>query len=245
VKKIFAVGGTSKLAQEVLKCFARTGAEFFITGRDEEKLAAVSADLRIRGAAKVVTSRLDLNDVARHPQLYHEAVTCLGELDVMLVAHGTLPDQALCQRDVNLTLHELSTNFLSVVSLLTLFGNYFEENRRGCLAVISSVAGDRGRQSNYIYGSAKAAVTVFLQGLRNRLFKAGVTVITVKPGFVDTPMTARLPKNFLYADPAVVGQRIFKAIIKGQEVVYVPWFWRWIMMLVKFIPERFFKQMRL
>jgi decaprenylphospho-beta-D-erythro-pentofuranosid-2-ulose 2-reductase len=163
----------------------------------------------------------------------------------MLVAHGTLPDQALCQRDVNLTLHELSTNFLSVVSLLTLFGNYFEENRRGCLAVISSVAGDRGRQSNYIYGSAKAAVTVFLQGLRNRLFKAGVTVITVKPGFVDTPMTARLPKNFLYADPAVVGQRIFKAIIKGQEVVYVPWFWRWIMMLVKFIPERFFKQMRL
>lgn len=245
MKKLLAVGGTSKIAQEVLKCFAGTGAEFFITGRDEVKLAAVSADLLIRGAAKVVTSRLDLNDVGRHPQLYNEAVTCLGGLDVMLIAHGTLPDQALCQRDVDLTLRELRTNFLSAVSLLTLFANYFEENRSGCLAVISSVAGDRGRQSNYVYGAAKAALTVFLQGLRNRLFKAGVTVITVKPGFVDTPMTALLSKNFLYADPAVVGRRIFKAIIKRQEVVYVPWFWRWIMMIVRFIPERIFKRMRL
>jgi short-subunit dehydrogenase len=137
------------------------------------------------------------------------------------------------------------TNCISVISLLTHLANYFEKQRSGCVAVITSVAGDRGRQSNYVYGAAKGAVNIFLQGMRNRLSKVGVTVLTIKPGLVDTPMTAGLPKNFLFADPAVVGTRIFNAIMRGKEIVYVPWFWRWIMLIIRTIPESVFKRMKL
>lgn len=245
MKKVVVAGGTSKIAQEVLKCFACTGAEIFLAGRDGAKLAEVSKDLRVRGAVNVETFAVDLNDVGRYAELLEKALKCLGKLDVLLIAHGSLPEQSRCQRDVNLTLQELSTNFLSAVSLLTLFANYFENQRGGSLAVISSVAGDRGRQSNYVYGAAKGALTIFLQGLRHRLAKSGVTVITIKPGFVDTPMTASFQKNFLYADASVVGRRIFEAIVKGKEVIYVPSFWRWVMLVIRLVPESIFKKTRL
>jgi decaprenylphospho-beta-D-erythro-pentofuranosid-2-ulose 2-reductase len=129
--------------------------------------------------------------------------------------------------------------------LLTLIGNRFEEQRNGCIAVISSVAGDRGRQSNYVYGAAKGALTVFLSGLRNRLVKAGVTVITIKPGFVDSPMTASFRKGFLWVSPAVVGRGVYRAIVSRKDVVYLPWYWRYIMMAVVLIPERMFKRLSL
>jgi decaprenylphospho-beta-D-erythro-pentofuranosid-2-ulose 2-reductase len=151
----------------------------------------------------------------------------------------------LCENSVIAALDQLKTNFLSVVSLLTLIGNRFEEQRNGCIAVISSVAGDRGRQSNYVYGAAKGALTVFLSGLRNRLVKAGVTVITIKPGFVDSPMTASFRKGFLWASPAVVGRGVYRAIVSRKDVVYLPWYWRYIMMAVVLIPERMFKRLSL
>ena len=140
---------------------------------------------------------------------------------------------------------EFAVNALSTISLLTYLANYFEENGQGTIAVISSVAGDRGRQSNYIYGSAKGAVTIFLQGLRNRMHKSGVHVITVKPGFVDTPMTAAFDKGFIWADPDQIAARIISAIKNKYDEVYAPWYWRVIMQVIRAIPERVFKRLNL
>jgi short-subunit dehydrogenase len=159
-----------------------------------------------------------------------------------LIAHGTLSNQQLCEQSVEKTLEEFQTNCLSFISLLTILANYFEQQKRGVIAVISSVAGDRGRKSNYVYGAAKAAVTAFLSGLRSRLAASNVTVITIKPGTVDTPMTAHLRKGLLFASPQKVGAGIYAAMKQKKEVVYLPGYWRLIMFVVRSIPERFFKR---
>src|SRR5216684_2290382 len=221
--KILIAGATSAIAHDTAKFFARDGAELLLVARSADKLEDISNDLRVRGAKKAETFLLDLNDLDRHQQLIEAAIETLGSLDMVLIAHGTLGDQQLCQQSVAKTLEELTTNFTSVISLLTILANYFEQQKHGCIAVVSSVAGDRGRRSNYVYGTAKGAVSIFLQGLRSRLSKSGVVVITVKPGLVDTPMTSSLKK--------------------GKEVVYLPWFWRPIMAIVKSIPESVFKKM--
>lgn len=237
------VGATSAIAHETAKCFARDGAEFFLVARNSEKLDDVSNDLKVRGAKRVETFLLDINDLERHEELVDAGVLALDGLDAVLISHGTLGDQQKCQVSVSETLKEFTTNCTSVIALLTLLANYFEQQKRGCIAVVSSVAGDRGRKSNYVYGSAKAAVSAFLSGLRGRLASAGVTVITVKPGLVDTPMTASLRKGLLFASAGKVGESIYQAMVKKREVVYVPWFWRPIMMIVRGIPEAVFKKL--
>lgn len=241
--KVLIIGATSAIAHETAKCFARDGAELFLVARSAEKLTAVADDLKVRGAQRVETFVLDANELERHTALFDGAIRNLNGIDMLLIAHGTLGDQQRCEKSVEQTIKELSTNAISVISLLTLSANYFEQQRRGCIAVISSVAGDRGRQSNYVYGTAKAAVSTFMQGLRNRLAKSGVAVLTIKPGFVDTPMTADKPKGLLFARPRSVGEGIYKAMLQGKDVVYLPWFWRPIMFVVCNIPERIFKQL--
>lgn len=245
MKKVMIIGATSTIAQEVSRCFAEDSAWLFLVGRNPAKLTVIGEDLRVRGAGKVESLVLDLDNLDLHRDLVSRVTKALGGLDVVLIAHGTLPNQTICEQNVEATVKEFRTNCLSVVSLLTHLANYFEKERGGCIAVITSVAGDRGRQSNYIYGAAKGAISIFLQGMRNRLSKAGVSVLTIKPGLVDTPMTAGLTKNFLFADPSRVGKRIFKAIMKGEEIVYVPWFWRWIMFMIRVMPESIFKKMPL
>jgi len=243
--KLMIVGATSAIAHETAKQFAADGAEMFLVGRNADKLAAVQHDLDVRGAAQVVIYTLDLNALDQHKTMIAAAYEALGGLDAVLIAYGTLPDQEQVKNDVDATLQEFNTNAMSVISLLTLLAERFEGQRYGCLAVISSVAGDRGRGSNYVYGAAKGTVSLFASGLRARLSKVGVSVVTIKPGFVDTPMTAHLKKNPLYAKPATVGRRIYTAMLKGENVVYVPWFWRYIMLIIVHIPERFFKKLSL
>ncbi len=243
--RILIIGATSAIAYETAKCFAKDGGEFFLVARSAEKLVDVGNDLKVRGAKRIETYVLDVNELDRHQEMIEAAIEALAGLDMVLIAHGTLGDQEKCQRSVEETLKEFTTNCTSVISLLTILADYFEQQRRGCIAVISSVAGDRGRQSNYVYGAAKGAVTVFLQGLRNRLHKSGVAVITIKPGTVDTPMTASLKKGLLFASASSVGQGIYEAMKNRKEVVYLPWYWRPIMFIVRSIPEPIFKKLSL
>lgn len=241
--RLLIVGAASAIAQEAARCFARDGVEFFLVARSAEKLEDIGNDLKVRGAKRVETFVLDVNDFDRHQEMVETAIKTLDGLDMVLISYGTLGDQQKCQKSVTGTLKEFTTNCTSVISLLTILADYFEQQRRGCIAVVSSVAGDRGRQSNYIYGAAKGAVSIFLQGLRNRLAKSGVAVVTIKPGTVDTPMTAALKKGLLLASARSVGQGIYQAMKKRKEVVYLPWYWRPIMFVLRRIPEPVFKKL--
>lgn len=246
MKHILIIGATSAIAQSAAHHFARDGAQLVITGRNTERLQILANDLKVQGARAVTTITADMTDFARHEEWLKQAIDSVGgELDAVLIAHGSLSDQAACEKSFELTRRELDTNFLSVVSLVTFLANYFQQKQRGLIAVITSVAGDRGRQSNYIYGTAKGALGIFLQGLRNRLFKSGVGVLTIKPGFVDTPMTVALTKNLLFASAESVGLGIYNAMIKRKDQVYLPRFWRLIMCVIECIPEFLFKRLKL
>ena len=244
-KKIVILGATSSIAQEVAKLYAENGDQLFLVGRNSSHLLAIADDLKIISGNKVDYECCDLIEFENHPRIIDLAISTLGHIDIILIAHGTLSDQAACEKNFQHTYNELKINLISSISLLTLLANYFEKQGKGCLAVISSVAGGRGRQSNHIYGTAKAGLSVFLQGLRNRLRHANVNVLTIKPGFVDTPMTKNFNKGLLWSKPNKVAQKIVKAIYQGQQEIYTPWFWRYIMLVIKMIPERIFCKLKL
>lgn len=245
MQKILIIGASSAIAEATARRWAARGAALFLVGRKAERLEQIAADLRVRGAASVACQAQDACARDAHETMLCAAEQAMGGLDVALIAHGSLPDQKACEASVELTLQEIDTNALSVIALLTRLAMRFEAQGHGSLAVISSVAGDRGRQSNYVYGAAKGMLTLFLQGLRNRLAKKGVHVLTVKPGFVDTPMTASFKKGALWASPDAIAQGIVSAIDKKRDVVYLPGFWWLIMTLIRHIPERIFKKLSL
>lgn len=243
--KVAVFGATSAIAQAVAREGASRGDSFFLVARDRTRLEAVAADLRVRGAPVALGTAADLADLTRHAALVDEADRALGGFDAVLVAHGSLTDQARAQQDGAYLASEVTLNFVSVAHLLERAADRLEERRGGLLAAISSVAGDRGRQSNYAYGTTKAALTAYLSGLRNRLAPAGVAVLTIKPGFVDTPMTAGFRKGPLWASPASVGRAIHRAMRARRDVLYVPRFWWAIMTIICAIPERLFKRLKL
>ncbi len=237
------IGATSAIAEATARRLAARGDPLYLVARDGERLGAVAADLAMRGSPRVGSERLDANDLTAHEGMLERAERFLGGLDRVLIAYGTLSDQKACEDSVALTLRELHTNALSVVALLTLLANRLAQRGSGTIAVISSVAGDRGRSANYVYGSAKALVTTFLSGLRQRLSRKGVAVVTLKPGFVDTPMTAAFEKGWMWAKPERVAAGIVKAMDRRAGVVYLPAFWRPIMLLIRLIPERIFRSL--
>ncbi len=245
MNKVLILGATSAIAQATVRLLSARGAALYLVGRNAEHLAAVAQDATTRGAARVASEALDLNDFAAHEALVERATAALGGLDGALLAHGVLGDQTASERSWTEAEKVLRTNFLSAASLLTVLANRFEAQKAGTLVVISSVAGDRGRQSNYIYGASKGALSVYLQGLRNRLARSGVAVVTVKPGFVDTPMTADMKKNALFASPEKVARGILRAADKRRNEVYLPGFWRLIMFIIRSIPEGIFKRLKL
>ena len=246
MKRILILGATSAIAVAAARLWAARGDRLVLVARDPAKLRETANDLEVLGAEGVTYETADLADSAGHAALIEKALGALeGELDIALIAYGTLSDQASSEADAATTLRELNINFLSVASLLTELANRLERQRHGTLAVISSVAGDRGRPSNYVYGSAKGGLSLFLQGLRGRLFRSGVQVLTIKPGFVDTPMTAEIKKNPLFASPEQVAADIVRAIDKGRDTLYTPFFWAFIMAIIRLIPGALFKRLKL
>lgn len=245
MKRILIVGATSAIAEATARLFAARGDSLVLAGRDMPQLDRIAGDLKLRGAPTTHALALDVNDLDKHVSAIQQASDLLGGIDVALIAHGTLGNQAECEKDFSVTLKELNTNAISVMSLLTVLANRMESQGSGQLAVIGSVAGDRGRPSNYVYGTAKAAVATFCEGLRARLYKHNVDVLLVKPGFVDTPMTAAFKKGALWAKPDTIAKLIVRALDRRRAVIYTPAFWALIMLIIRSIPRPVFVRLKL
>jgi len=243
MQRVLIIGATSAIAEATAREYAARGAALFITGREQQRVDAIAADLKIRGANTATAYRLDVNDQGRHSDMLEAAWSALGGVDVVLIAHGTLPDQVRCEQSVEYAMQEFATNGTSTIALSIAIAQRLQTG--ATLAVISSVAGDRGRASNYLYGSAKAAVSTFLSGLRQAQAARGVNVLTIKPGFVDTPMTASFKKGALWAKPQQVAAGIVSAVDKQRAVAYLPRFWWAIMFVITHIPEFVFRRIKL
>lgn len=237
---VLIVGATSAIAAEVAKLYAVRGARLYLLARSPQKLAALETSL---GSAVVGSSAGDFDELGRAQERIAEAERVLGGFDVVLIAHGELGDQLLTEASFEAAEAIFRTNLLSVVALLVPLANALEAQHGGTIGVITSVAAERGRPRNYTYGAAKAALNVYLQGLRSRLFAAGVRVVTLKLGPVDTPMTVSHAKNALFAQPAGVATSIVKALDAGTPEAYVPAFWAAIMPIVRNTPERVFQRL--
>jgi len=239
------LGATSKIAQEVARIAAGQGRRLLLVARNQQRLDALCGDLLARGAASVHGISAELADISCHAELWARITKQMPQIDSVLLAYGSLGDQERAEKSVEYALRELNTNFSSAVSLLTYAANVLEPAKHGVLAVITSVAGDRARRSNYIYGTAKGALTLFTQGLRAKLFASGVRVLTIKPGPVDTPMIAHMKKGLLTASAQSVAATIYREMESGKaDVIYVPGFWRPIMAVIRAIPESVGKKLK-
>lgn len=241
MKRILILGATSTIAQACARRWAEPGREFLLVGRDEDKLASIAADLRARGAGAEYRV-MDMTATDSLVQLIAEA----GAIDLALVAHGTLANQERCQTDAAYALAEFNNNAASTIAAVTALAARMEQQGRGQIAVLSSVAGDRGRPSNYLYGSAKAAVNIFCEGLQARLYGSGVHLMVVKPGFVDTPMTRHLDlPAALTSPPQSIARSIEKGLRRKRHCIYAPAYWRYIMWLIRAIPPFIFRRLKL
>ncbi len=243
-QRIALFGATSAIAECCARRYAQRGAQLCLVGRDAERLESIAADLRVRGASEVVVLIADLADMAALPALVGRAWSHWQGLDLALLAHGSLPDQARCDREPAYALQQLHQNAAAPIALLLELALRFETQGSGTLAAIGSVAGDRGRASNGLYGSAKAAVETALSALRQRLLRRGVTVLLIKPGWVDTPMTADFRKGPLWVGPERVAGDIVTAVDRHWRVIYTPWFWWPIAALIRALPEFVFQRLR-
>jgi decaprenylphospho-beta-D-erythro-pentofuranosid-2-ulose 2-reductase len=244
-KKILVLGATSGIAEATCRIWAAQGAQLFLIARNPEKLAAVAADLKLRGAAYVGTAVADLDETDKHAELLAHAINSLTGMDIAYLTYGILGDQPRAEQDFEHAAQILHSNFVAPVSLLTWLANFCVQRHSGMLAVISSVAGDRGRKSNYLYGASKAGLTAFLAGLRNRVDRQGVTVLTIKPGPVKTAMTTGMKGSEKFADVNKVAATIVKAIDRRADNLYVPFQWQPIMFVIRNIPDRIFKKLNL
>ncbi|WP_044642810.1 SDR family oxidoreductase [Risungbinella massiliensis] len=244
MKNVWIVGATSDVALSTAEILAAKGYNLILGGRRMDTLTAKATELAQKYPIQAVAQPFDGLDYASHKESVEKAVATFGSLDGVIVAHGYLGDQKKGEQDWEEAERILHTNFTSKVSVLNHVANYMEKQKAGWICAITSVAGDRGRQSNFLYGSSKGAASLYLQGLRNRLAKSGVHVVTVKPGFIATKMTKDLDlKGPLVATPEQVAKVMVSAIEGKKNVVYAPWFWRGIMRVVKTIPEFIFKKM--
>ena len=234
--RVLVFGANSAICHELLKLYALDGAHIFLVARNEAILAAVADDLIARGASVEGTSSYDFNDTRQHATTVARGYECLGAIDIAIVAHGSLPDQEECESSSAATKACMDNNFTSTAVVVQVCAQQLAGQQHGTLAVISSVAGDRGRKSNYIYGAAKAGIDTLLQGLQGRFSGSEINVVNIKPGMVITPMTAHLQHGAIWATPAAIAPDIYRAIAKGRKVCYVPGYWRLIMFIIRLLP---------
>lgn len=237
------IGATSAIASETAKLFAGDNYSLFLVARNAEKLKKTENELSKIGTGKMLSFLMDVNDTGKHQEMLKAAVKGLGGLDIVFIAHGSNSVRHEEESDGNKILQEVNTNFGSTVSILALIADYFQKRKSGTIAVISSVAGDKGRKRQYLYASCKAGLTVFLEGLRQRLHQYNVSVVTIKPGLVRTPMTEHIKSSFLFSDMPVIAKGIKNAILKKKDVAYIPGYWRYIMLVLRLIPEPLFKRL--
>lgn len=241
---ILILGANSAIARATARLYADQQGSFFLAGRNQPRLDELAADLKVRGARDVHQACLDFLDYDQHASLIDQARQALQRIDMVLICHGSLPDREKCEDDFDLTQKELAVNGTSVISLISRLVPVLKEQQHGVLAVVTSVAGDRGRQPNYLYGAAKSMVSTYLQGLRGRLLPFGVHIIDIRPGLVDSPMTAAFEKGPLWSTPELVAAKIVKAVDKKRHTIYVPGYWRIIMAVVRAIPDTLFKRLK-
>lgn len=244
MQKILILGATSSIARALALKFAYDGAQLYLAARDANEAQQVADDVRVRAGVAALSGTFDAQDFPSHDEFIRQAANELGGLDVVVVCFGTLGDEAAAQTDPNAAIATIHQNFTGAVSLLTLAARHLEQQRSGFIIVLGSVAGDRGRARNYVYGSAKGALAIFAQGLRGRLAKSNVHLMTVKLGTVDTRMTWGREGALLTIPPARAADLAYAAYRKRREVVYVPSFWRVIMGAIRLIPERHFKRVK-
>ena len=245
-QRVLMVGATGGLARAIASALAEQGNHLILAGRDLTETSAVACDLRVRYQTETDVQRFEALDTDSHEPFFQACVDGSQRgLDGIVVCHGYMAPQDEARHDFSQARRMIEVNFTSFVSILNLAANYFEQRKRGFICALSSVAGDRGRPSNYLYGSTKAALTAYLQGLRARMARSGVAVITVKPGFIDTAMTWGRAAAGPVGSPEQVGRDVCRAICKRRNVVYTPWFYRWIMTIIRWIPDPLFKRLDL
>ncbi len=242
MNRVLILGATSPIARALAFRFAFDGARLYLAARNAEEARRVAEDVSVRAGVPVLSGTFDASDFASHDEFIRDAATKLGGLDGVVVCFGTLGDEDVAQTDPGEALATIHQNFTGAVSLITLAARHLEQQRSGFIIVIGSVAGERGRKKNYVYGSAKGALATFAQGLRGRLATCGVHVMTVKLGTVDTRMTWGREGALLTIAPNKAADLIYAAYRKRAEVVYVPWFWRLIMGAIRLVPESRFKR---
>ncbi|MCU0755819.1 MAG: SDR family oxidoreductase [Xanthomonadales bacterium] len=244
MKRWLLVSAGSAIGEQLARRLAAEGDALHLSGRDPAQLERIAADLRVRGATRVTLETLDVRDATALAGLLDRAAAALEGLDGVIYIAGQLPDQAAVDRDPALIREVMEVNAIAAMELLGRAAARFEPQQQGWIVAIGSVAGDRGRAVNAAYGAAKGALEIYLSGLRQRLARHGVAVLLVKPGFVDTPMTASFKKGALWATPERVAQDIHNAMRQRRAVIYTPWFWRWILLIIRSIPEAVFVRLR-
>jgi short-subunit dehydrogenase len=242
--RVLILGATSSIARALALEYARGGAALYLAARDTAEAARIARDIAVRTGAPAHAGPFEARDYAMHAELISRAAAALGSIDGVVLCFGTLGDERIAQHDAAAALRIISDNYAGAVSILTLAADHLEAQQSGFIIVIGSVAGARGRPRNYIYGSAKGALALFAQGMRGRFARSPIHVMTVILGTVDTRMTWGREGTFLTIAPERAAQMIHRAWRRRAEVVYVPFFWRLIMGVIKSIPERFFKQLK-
>ncbi|OSM00252.1 putative short-chain dehydrogenase/reductase SDR [Magnetofaba australis IT-1] len=224
---------------------AKRGHPLYLSGRDDEELRRLALDLSVRYGVTVHHGEFDIEEIDSHADALKQVIETCGGLYGVVFAIGYLGDHLKAREEWREANAIIVRNFTGAVSVLGLAANHLEKQADGFIIGVTSVAADRGRQSNYPYGAPKAGLSAWLAGLRNRLAPTGVRVIEIKPGYVDTAMTYGLPGLFLVADPNDVGRDIVRALDKSRDVLYLPGFWRLIMLIIRSVPEPIFKKMKL